>query len=131
VFPETAQEERAAIRSAILGMGLLAAPVMAAVMLAGANGRIMGRLALKLSKLAGGWLAIAVMAVASIAVFTFYPSRGLGSCRFGRGWLRSHVLVRKQEGTTEHDHRPDTYSQYHDPSWPLRWPGEARQMRYC
>jgi len=40
---------------------------MAAVMQVVANGRIMGRLTLKLPMLAGGWLATAVMAAASIA----------------------------------------------------------------
>ena len=45
--------------------GLLAAPVMAAVMLVAANGRIMGRLTLPLPMLVGGWLATAVMAGAS------------------------------------------------------------------
>ena len=49
--------------------GVLAAPVMAAVMLVAANGRIMGRLTLPRPMLVGGWLATAVMAAASIGFF--------------------------------------------------------------
>ncbi len=49
--------------------GVLAAPVMAAVMLVAANGRIMGRLTLPAPMLVGGWLAVAVMAAASIGFF--------------------------------------------------------------
>ena len=49
--------------------GVLAAPVMAAVMIVAANGRIMGRLTLPPAMLAGGWLATAVMAAASVAFF--------------------------------------------------------------
>lgn len=49
--------------------GVLAAPVMAAVMLVAANGRIMGRLTLSRPMLVGGWLATAVMAAASIGFF--------------------------------------------------------------
>jgi NRAMP (natural resistance-associated macrophage protein)-like metal ion transporter len=49
--------------------GVLAAPVMAAVMLLAANRRVMGRLTLPRPMLAGGWLATAVMAAASIAFF--------------------------------------------------------------
>ena len=49
--------------------GVLAAPVMAAVMLVGSNGRIMGRLTLPRGVRIGGWLATAVMAAASIGFF--------------------------------------------------------------
>jgi len=49
--------------------GVLAAPVMAAVMLVAANGRIMGRLTLPWPMLVGGWVATAVMAAASIGFF--------------------------------------------------------------
>lgn len=49
--------------------GVLAAPVMAAVMLVAANGRIMGRLTLPLPMLLAGWLATAMMAAASIGFF--------------------------------------------------------------
>ena len=49
--------------------GVLAAPVMASVMLLAANGRVMGRLALRPPMLVGGWLATAVMALASIGFF--------------------------------------------------------------
>ena len=49
--------------------GVLAAPVMAAVMLVAANGRIMGRLALPRPMRIGGWLATAIMAAASIGFF--------------------------------------------------------------
>ncbi len=49
--------------------GVLAAPVMGAVMLVAANGRIMGRLTLPLPMLVGGWLATAVMAAASAGFF--------------------------------------------------------------
>ncbi len=42
--------------------GVLAAPVMAAMMLVGGNGRIMGRLTLPRGVWIGGWLATAVMA---------------------------------------------------------------------
>ena len=49
--------------------GVLAAPVMAAVMLVGSNGRIMGRLTLPPGVRIGGWLATAVMAAATIGFF--------------------------------------------------------------
>ncbi len=49
--------------------GVLAAPVMAAVMLVAANGRIMGRLRLPPLMLVGGWLATVVMAAATIGFF--------------------------------------------------------------
>ena len=49
--------------------GVLAAPVMAAVMLVAANGRIMGRLTLSRPMLVGGWLATAVMMAASVGFF--------------------------------------------------------------
>ena len=49
--------------------GLLAAPVMAAVMLIASNGRIMGRLTLNLPMWVGGWAATAIMAAASIGFF--------------------------------------------------------------
>jgi Mn2+/Fe2+ NRAMP family transporter len=49
--------------------GVLAAPVMAAVMLVAANGRIMGRLTLSLPMAVSGWLATAFMAAASIGHF--------------------------------------------------------------
>jgi Mn2+/Fe2+ NRAMP family transporter len=54
--------------SAVLN-GLIAAPVMAAVMLAASNGRIMGRLAIGPALRIGGWIATLVMAAASIAFF--------------------------------------------------------------
>ena len=60
---------RALYWSAVVN-GVLAAPVMAAVMLAASNGRIMGRLTPSRAMLAAGWLATAVMAAASIAFFT-------------------------------------------------------------
>ncbi len=49
--------------------GVLAAPVMTVIMLIAGNGRIMGRLTLSLPMLIGGWLATAVMLVASIGFF--------------------------------------------------------------
>ena len=49
--------------------GVLAAPVMVAVMLIVGNGRIMGRLTAPRGVLIGGWLATAVMAAASIGFF--------------------------------------------------------------
>jgi NRAMP (natural resistance-associated macrophage protein)-like metal ion transporter len=49
--------------------GVLAAPVMAVIMLIGANGRIMGRLTLPKTMLAGGWLATFIMAAATIGFF--------------------------------------------------------------
>ncbi len=54
--------------SAVLN-GLLAAPVMAAIMLVAGNGRVMGRLTLPKPMLVGGWLATAVMLAASIGFF--------------------------------------------------------------
>ncbi len=54
--------------SAVLN-GLLAAPVMAAIMLVAGNGRVMGRLTLPLPMLVGGWLATAVMLAASVGFF--------------------------------------------------------------
>ena len=59
---------RALYWSAVVN-GVLAAPVMAAVMLAAANGRIMGRLTPPRAMLAAGWLATAVMLAASIGFF--------------------------------------------------------------
>ncbi len=49
--------------------GVLAAPVMAVIMLIGANGRIMGRLTLPKPMLVGGWLATLVMAAATTGFF--------------------------------------------------------------
>ena len=49
--------------------GLIAAPVMATVMLAASNGRIMGRLAIGPALRIGGWIATFVMAASSIAFF--------------------------------------------------------------
>ncbi|MGI4941909.1 MAG: NRAMP family divalent metal transporter [Janthinobacterium lividum] len=49
--------------------GVLAAPVMAAVMLVAGNGRIMGRLALPAPMLAFGWAATLIMLAASIGFF--------------------------------------------------------------
>jgi NRAMP (natural resistance-associated macrophage protein)-like metal ion transporter len=49
--------------------GVLAAPVMAVIMLVAANGRIMGRLTVPTPMLVCGWLATAVMALASIGFF--------------------------------------------------------------
>ena len=49
--------------------GVLAAPVMAAIMLVAGNGRIMGRLALSAPMLAAGWVAALVMLAASIGFF--------------------------------------------------------------
>ena len=49
--------------------GVLAAPVMAAIMLIAGNGRIMGRLTLSRPMLVGGWVATAVMTAASIGFF--------------------------------------------------------------
>ncbi len=49
--------------------GVLAAPVMVAIMLVASNGRIMGRLTLSRPMLVGGWLATAVMTCASIGFF--------------------------------------------------------------
>ena len=59
---------RALYWSAVVN-GVLAAPVMAAVMLAAGNGRIMGRLVAPWPMLAAGWLATGVMLAASIAFF--------------------------------------------------------------
>ena len=49
--------------------GVLAAPVMAAVMLIASNRKIMGELALRPAMKVVGWLATAVMLVASIGFF--------------------------------------------------------------
>jgi NRAMP (natural resistance-associated macrophage protein)-like metal ion transporter len=49
--------------------GVLAAPVMAVLMLAGSNPRIMGRLTLPLLMQIGGWLATLLMTAASIGFF--------------------------------------------------------------
>jgi len=49
--------------------GVLAAPVMAAMLLIGANGRIMGRLTLSRLMLVFGWLATSVMFAASVGFF--------------------------------------------------------------
>ncbi len=59
---------RALYWSAVVN-GVLAAPVMAAVMLAAGNGRIMGRLTPSRAMLAAGWLATSVMLAASVAFF--------------------------------------------------------------
>ncbi|MCJ2050313.1 NRAMP family divalent metal transporter [Methylobacterium sp. J-070] len=49
--------------------GILAAPVMAALMLVASNGRIMGRLSLSTPMRVGGWLATAIMIAASVGFF--------------------------------------------------------------
>jgi Mn2+/Fe2+ NRAMP family transporter len=49
--------------------GVLAAPVMAVMMLIAMNPRIMGRLTLPRPMLVGGWLATAVMALATAGFF--------------------------------------------------------------
>jgi NRAMP (natural resistance-associated macrophage protein)-like metal ion transporter len=49
--------------------GVLAAPVMAVMMLIAMNPRIMGRLTLPRPMLVGGWLATAVMAIATAGFF--------------------------------------------------------------
>ncbi len=49
--------------------GVLAAPVMAAMLLIGVNGRIMGRLTLSRPMLIGGWAATLVMFAASVGFF--------------------------------------------------------------
>jgi NRAMP (natural resistance-associated macrophage protein)-like metal ion transporter len=49
--------------------GVLAAPLMAVMMLISTNGRVMGRLTLRPWMVFGGWLATAVMALATIAFF--------------------------------------------------------------
>ena len=59
---------RALYWSAVVN-GVLSAPVMAVMMLIGANGRIMGRLTLSRTMLALGWTATLVMAAASIGFF--------------------------------------------------------------
>ena len=59
--------------SAVLN-GVLAAPVMAAMMLIGGNGRIMGRLTLPRPMLVGGWLATAVMLAATVGFFALQGS---------------------------------------------------------
>lgn len=59
---------RALYWSAVVN-GVLAAPVMAAIMLIAGNGRIMGRLALPTPMLALGWLATLIMLAASVGFF--------------------------------------------------------------
>ena len=49
--------------------GLLAAPLMAVMMLIATNGRVMARLTLPRWMIVGGWLATAVMALATIGFF--------------------------------------------------------------
>jgi NRAMP (natural resistance-associated macrophage protein)-like metal ion transporter len=49
--------------------GILAAPVMTALMLVASNGRIMGRLSLSTPMRVGGWMATAIMVVASVGFF--------------------------------------------------------------
>jgi NRAMP (natural resistance-associated macrophage protein)-like metal ion transporter len=49
--------------------GVLAAPLMAVMMLISTNGRVMGRLTLPPAMVFGGWLATAVMALATIGFF--------------------------------------------------------------
>jgi NRAMP (natural resistance-associated macrophage protein)-like metal ion transporter len=56
--------------------GLLAAPLMAVMMLIARNRRIMGELTLNPALTIGGWLATAVMAVASAAFLWFSLSGG-------------------------------------------------------
>ena len=59
---------RALYWSAVVN-GVIAAPVMAAVMLVAGNGRIMGRLTSSRGTAIGGWLATALMAAASVGFF--------------------------------------------------------------
>ena len=59
--------------SAVLN-GVLAAPVMAAMMLIGGNGCIMGRLTLPRPMLVGGCLATAVMLAATVGFFALQGS---------------------------------------------------------
>lgn len=59
---------RALYWSAVVN-GVLATPVMAVIMLIASNGRIMGRLTISPTMLAGGWIATALMLVASIGFF--------------------------------------------------------------
>jgi Mn2+/Fe2+ NRAMP family transporter len=49
--------------------GVLATPLMIVMMLIATNGRIMGRLTLPLSLRIGGWIATAIMALVSVALF--------------------------------------------------------------
>ncbi|MDQ0445466.1 NRAMP family divalent metal transporter [Methylobacterium persicinum] len=49
--------------------GILAAPVMVALMLVASNGRVMGRLKLSAPMRVSGWMATAIMTVASVAYF--------------------------------------------------------------
>jgi NRAMP (natural resistance-associated macrophage protein)-like metal ion transporter len=59
---------RALYWSAVVN-GVLAAPLMAVMMIMAVNPRVMGRLTLPRSMVAGGWLATAVMAAATIGFF--------------------------------------------------------------
>ena len=59
---------RALYWSAVVN-GVIAAPIMAVIMLIAANGRIMGRLTISRPMLIGGWMATAVMFVATIWFF--------------------------------------------------------------
>jgi NRAMP (natural resistance-associated macrophage protein)-like metal ion transporter len=56
--------------------GLLAAPLMVVMMLIARNHRIMGKLTLSPALTIGGWLATAVMAIASVAFLWFSLSGG-------------------------------------------------------
>ena len=67
---------RALYWSAVVN-GVLAAPVMAAVMLIAANGRIMGRLRLRGPLRTMGWAATAAMLVASVAFFVLQAAGSL------------------------------------------------------
>ena len=49
--------------------GVLSAPLMAVMMVIAVNPRIMGRLTLPWPMIAGGWLAVAVMALVTVGVF--------------------------------------------------------------
>lgn len=54
---------------AALVIGVLATPLMVAMMLIATNGRIMGRLTLTTGLRIGGWAATGVMALSTIALF--------------------------------------------------------------
>ena len=59
---------RALYWSAVVN-GVLAAPLMAVIMVVAANPRVMGRLTMPGWMAAGGWLATAVMAAATVGLF--------------------------------------------------------------
>ena len=59
---------RALVWSAVVN-GILSAPLMAVMMIIAVNPRIMGRLTLPWPMIAGGWLAVGVMAAATVGFF--------------------------------------------------------------